>query len=177
MLKQIVVADMNGKVPAGSMFEGHLADHLRQAGCIVLPVDPDLFERNPVSGYFERCWGPGWRWAGERPTRGCPMLLFVTTGVKFVHWAARAVPTEEPQRGVLRLTSHGAVQAAGVGGLSASAEAVNLATLGAPDEHGGWNVGGQSAVSLSQDGYLSLSLYGACSGIKVLFTAVSCTQQ
>jgi hypothetical protein len=145
----------------------------RAAGVAMLPVEPDV-EEQPVTGYFHRSWGAGWRFnmAGGR---GCPMLLFTRPQRAHVYWLARVVldrSVEEAPQGHLRLIADsrsGSVQ----GGLGQVVPAARFETLTRELERGTCIIGGRCSYSIVSDCYLPLVLYGSAMGVRVLWTAAS----
>ncbi len=165
--------------------EGHVLEEDLQARRVLaeglvcaLPVDRELLARGPVSGFFARKWGEGVELRRLSQVRVCPMLLHVHPDFRFIHWAAMVIPlrTAADVRGSLRLASASYGASAFVGGLAATAEAVDL---GAVARHrprlpsGGWVVGGRSEVSCAVEGYMGLELQAQADGCLVVWSAVS----
>lgn len=176
---RIVVWD--GRGPAGGGWaEGEVIQEdlktrkdFQEERAFALPVDQELLGQDPVAGYFRRSWGRGARF-GRDAARACPMLLWAHPDYPFLHWMAH-VRGERPT-GRLRLSTATIASGGFVGGLAATAEAVDLPALRSRPElpGGGWIVGGVVGVSCATSGYLSLCLLGvAAEGVAVTWSAVT----
>lgn len=172
----VVAWDPTGKLSEGEVLDGQNATQLaKNSGAVLMPVDDDLANQ-AVAGYFHRGWGAGWEYNQMQGERGCPMLLFVHVGRRWLHWALRIepIPGEKPL-GLMRLTTDSSRPNAMSGGLSAHDAPIDLGLLGPVDERGGWTVRGKLQVSHSGSGYLALNFYGSCQGVRVPWTACSQT--
>lgn len=170
---KVVVWDPSGQIPEGRIVSNATTvELLEQQGVVLMPVDAELVYRMPIAGYFRKAYGDGWRFDEMVGRRGCPLLLYIEPDRTFIHWRALVVPIGSDVQGVLRLTTDSALPGALSGGLSATAEAVNLAELGEPGKYG-WVIGGSTRMNCTGEGYFGLSLYGACKGIAVKWAAVS----
>lgn len=173
---RIVVWDPSGQYPEGSFVEGDRGvEKMIREGVMLLPADPELMQQSPIAGFFSRKWGPGWAYTGARAVRGCPMLMYLPTEVVRVNWIARLAPDPEEvtRSGILRMVGHTSAPGQVAGGLSAISTAINLAELPDPDEHGGWTVHGESKLAMAQEGFVGVALHGACTGVRILISAVS----
>jgi hypothetical protein len=186
--------------PEGAWWEGALvpevemARHLRQKGVCLLPVVPGLLRVAADAGYTKRAWGKGWalQTGGHQPL--CPMSLFAMHDVHYLHWAARLMPTADteqwgnedrvgvgfykPIRGSIGLVPDG-TQIGAFQGAIEGADRVDFANLGAPDEAGGWTVGGTCLIRQLQDAKVAVSLHGSAVGkhaqLRVVWGALSQT--
>lgn len=175
MATAVVIHDPSGTEPEGELLSGQKLDVARSRGAVVLPVDPVLLRTGAMSGYAKRAYGRGWTYDANRPARGCPLILHADKGYPLLHWVVRLVPGEAGARrdGHLRVAMDTAQPGAVAAGLSPVEGPLNASTLGDPDEHGGWTWRGSSRVTLAGDQFLGLTLYGALSGLRVAWWAVS----
>jgi hypothetical protein len=125
---------------------------------------------------------------GHQPI--CPLSIYALHDFHYLHWMARIVPTSDalrdedgklkPVRGMLRLVPDGTQ----LGGFQAALEGadrdrVDFEKLGAPDEWGGWTVGGSARVRQMIDAKVAVSLHGSALGpvpqLRVAWAALSQT--
>lgn len=176
MSEKVVVYDPTGEIPDGEVLEDNALKVFEARGGVALPVHVPLLGRNGVAGYVKRSYGRGIMFGMTANKRGCPVLLYAVKDCPVVHWAARldAVADAVPD-GRIRLVGDGTQVGAAIasGGVSSSAPTVEIAKLGEPDDGGGWIVRGQSRLVALSDGFVALGLYGAMTGVKVLWLAVS----
>jgi hypothetical protein len=160
----------------GTIVDGERAIAVLQSrGAPMLPVDPSLFDRNPIAGYSRRSWGNG----GQRfermiGHRACPLMLYVIPGTPTLHWTARVEPIEDTteSKGTFRLTTNTGVHGVTLtGGLVADDRASVIDCP--PDANGGWTIGGSVRVNCAMEGFLALSIYGAAVGLRVVWAAVT----
>ena len=178
-MQSLVLWDPEGQFWEGALVSEMQARELAGRGVALIPVEPEMFARHAVAGYFRRAWGSGWALAPAEHMALSPMVLYVLSGQQTIHWRARLVPTKEiveknkvvqPIAGTLRLVSSS-------GGLGVSATvAVDIAKLSEPDDAGGWTVGGDTSISPQVEGLYNLALYGAARGVKLIWSAVSNTR-
>jgi hypothetical protein len=183
----IVVEDPRREWNEGSLVEAAKARQLASRGVTLMPVVTRYF-REGDGGFFKRAWGSGYPLSRDTPRLHCPMVVHLdpsvpTHGVNrgstcVVHWRARLVSGEPGTRrqGQLRLsfdTGQSVVQqvtfAPGYGG------PVNLATIGEPDERGGWTIGGENQANVPLRGHYGFGLYGMGPGLLVTWAALSVT--
>lgn len=174
-----VIWDPEGKVLPGTVFDreskARAIEALASRGVAMIPTRAEKMAINPIAGAFVTHWGDGWDFDGVAAQRGCPMLNFVTPDTQSVTWRARLAPNGKGGKpsGILRLVPSTAVMGAISGGLSADGMPVDVAKLEAPDQWGGWTVGGVARCSPTIQGYFASNLYGYLSGVRVLWSAVS----
>jgi hypothetical protein len=170
----VVVFDGSNEYWPGALIERAKIAALEEKGTLLLPVDPTHFKRSAVGGFFMRPWGSGWPLNGGVPRLVTPMVLHVGSGSSVVHWAARLVPDREATKplGQLRLVSNGSLANVVASGLSAD-PGVDLGKLEEPDEQGGWNIQGSARLTMGMDAYYGFGLYGAPTGVQVVFTALT----
>ncbi len=179
MTQKIVVWD-----PAGEFWDGALVDEqrgkqLEVRGAVLLPVVMRLLGIGGIGGFQKRSWGSGWPLASPAPATYCPMTIYGARELRALYWAARLVPAspEGPHEyaGQLRLSADGSQPHSMPTGYSPTVGAVasNLSQLGEPDEHGGWTLRGNGAMSPTSDGYYGFTLYGYGPGLRVAWAAVS----
>lgn len=180
MVEVSVVWDPKGDLPIGEVLrttqDMRRIDLAQRRGVVLLPCDTSQID-NPLSGIpFVRHWGKGWVFDQPSGRRACPMLNFVKTSMQTIFWAARLVPIDAsiagPQ-GILRLVTSTGIIGTINGTIGANAEPVTTSELGDPDQFGGWTVRGKAIISSTMDGYLATSLYGACTGFRVAWSAAS----
>lgn len=179
---QTVVWDPEGKLLDRTTFDdarhARAVTQARARGVVFLP---ELAESaNPVEGVFVRHWGRGAVFDTLAPRRVCPMLNYVTPQMTKLHWVARLMPLELderhlPKQGILRIAAYPGQRGTISGGIAAGHEGVDTMQIGSRDAFGGWTVGGEANISTTMEGYLATSLYGACSGFRVMWSAVSVT--
>lgn len=142
---------------------------------ISLPVAREIDRSsNAIAGFFFR--EDSVRFDANRIEHGCPMVLWAFPGIPVLHWIARVQPPDGAiPRGTLRLVSNPGQPGAMQGGLSSLANSshVDLNSLGLPDEHGGWTVGGHLGVLAQGEGMLAVRLQGICQNVRVLWSAIS----
>ncbi len=155
-----------------------------RAELATLPVDERLLNIGPIHGYFRRDWGrPGVAFRDRRPARECPMLIWVTPDLPYLHFAARVVFDKAQGRrpkGVLQLSA--AVMPSGtfVGGIGAvGMRGLVLDELHADggDEVPSWILRGRVGVSVQTEGYLGCCLNAVAEGVRVTWTAVTQSSQ
>lgn len=175
MSKAVVVWDPSGKLPDGSILEGNEIAVSQGKGVLCLPVQADLLARGGAAGWSKRSYGRGWQYNRQVSAGGCPLVLQVASGYPVIHWLARLLPVPDAGNisGMLRLAGDTAQIGAGTLGLSLDHGPVYADGLGAPDEHGGWTIGGRCKASISGDRIFAMQLYGYLSGARVLWLAAS----
>lgn len=171
----VVLFDPSGEEPEGEVLSGHRLAAARSRGVEALPVDVTLLRSGALSGYARRCYGRGWRYDANQSGRGCPLVLYASTQYPEIHWLVRLIPDPElhQRAGHLRVAVDTAQAGAQAAGLSPRGSPLNAGTLGDPDAAGGWSWRGESHVTLVGDQLLGLQLYGALSGLRVAWWAVS----
>jgi hypothetical protein len=173
----VVVHDPEGVEAEGEILEGQRAEVARSRGIAVLPVVPALLRRNAFAGWARRAYGRGWRYDAARGSRGCPLTLHVAADHPTIHWTARIVRDEtlgEPS-GTLRFATDTAQISSSATGIINEENPPNLATLGAPDAHGGWTISGRAQANVPGDTFLAFQLFGQLAGARVAWFAASQT--
>jgi len=147
---------------------------------VTLPYDVELYGQglNALHGYSRRGWGSGYVLSighgGTLARRSCPLVTFIDTERKYLHWAARISPIKgESMVGTLRLTTDSTQRLTINAGLSSDASPIDVAALDSPDRWGGYIIRGKHQISSTIEGYLGLSLYGTARGIAVEWVAVT----
>jgi len=171
MSQHIVCFDPLHRNIPGTILDPAAAHKLASMGAAVLPVDPTLLRENGASGHVQRFFGDaGWEFDGNRPSRGCHMFLSLPAGTRTIHWMAwvRAMDDERAVQGKLKLVAD--TSRSGSSGLRAI-ERVDLLPSLPPKE--GVAVYGSSAVALSIQATLGLSLHGVCDNATILTAAMT----
>lgn len=176
MSTKVVVYDPAGEVPDGEVLTDNVLKVFEARGGVALPVHPPLLVKNGAAGWIKRSYGNGVMFGMTANKRGCPVVIYVTKDCPRIHWAARlgSVADAVPD-GRIRLVGDGSQSGAAIstGGVSSSAPTVEVAKLGEPDDGGGWIVRGESRLVALAEGFVALGLYGAMTGVKVRWLAVS----
>lgn len=182
-MNRIVVWD-----PKGDFWEGSLVDEttermLAARGAVLLPVDPLLFKRSGVGGYFKRAWGSGWPLDFSTSRMVCPVTLFVEVSHRILHWKARLIPDmslvekakngEKVSEGHLRMVGDSGQANAWRASVVPDSPPVTGKDLGRLDEYGGWTVSGRALVNPPQDAYYGFGIYGTLPGVRVAWVAAS----
>jgi hypothetical protein len=179
----IVVEDPEGQYFEGSLVDRQKAAQLEARGVALMPVDPRLFQNSAVGGYFKRAWGSGLPLDSLFPRVQAPMILYCDPQYPVLHWRTRVVASEEfleldreCRTGGLHIatdTSQRTPFSATVGGVTSTL----VRELGAPDHDHGWVIGGTAVLTCGHAGHVGLCLYGHAPGLRVLWAAVSTTQE
>lgn len=174
--EHVVVWDPEGNFRDGEIIEATREPKLAAEGAVMLPIDSALLRRSGAGGWVKRSWGQGVVPVNNR--RFCPIVINVPSSLQGeLNWKARLIATGEiAPRGTLSLSCDssqpGVSTAAGV---SQTGGPVQLQKLITPQSrfYDGWIVGGQLRLSCAQGGFVGLSFYSVCSGVKILWLAVS----
>lgn len=180
----IVVEDPEGQYFEGSLVERQLSVQLQSRGVDLLPVNPELFRQSGAGGFFKRAWGAGWPLDALYPRTNAPMVLYCDALHKVLTWKARLTATpeflaqpEDQRIGQLQILADvGQISPFHVS-LTETGPGVQIKLLGAPDHHGGWTVGGQGTVTCRTEGHAGFALYGYAPGLRVLWSAVTLTEE
>lgn len=182
MNHHVVVWDPEGKFWEGSLVDHPVAVQIRGRGGVALPADPSLFQVAGNGGFFKRAWGAGWPCDHSTPRHFCPLSVYLSKESKIVHWAARLVPDEKfaeaATKGpdspgtisLMAMPSRGNTMQAP---LTPRTNAKRLADLGPADANGGWTIEGNAFANVLLEGNHGFSLYGAGSGVRVAWAAIS----
>lgn len=165
----VVLWDPRGELPEGSVFDGARVNDHQGRGVVMLPVNLQLLKTSACGGYVKRSFGQGWQYDPLRASKG-PALFFFAVPQQDIHWKARLQANGEQVNGALRIAPDTAQPGASVVGMHGMS-AVSLADLGPPDEHGGWTIGGRVGFMAADACYLGLMLYGAATGVRVMWFA------
>lgn len=178
----IVVEDIQGIHPEGAIIDDIAKHKAVSDGATILPINSYLFRRNGIAGYAKRAWGSGWSFeAIPRPIT--PITLYAVPEHPNLSWAARIQPTVKGKTkltGMVRFVcdvSQRKVIQAGLAADSRSKLAVDLGSLGEPDEYGGWVIGGHGVLNVNSEGYYGFALYGNPGSTAVVWVAVSQSAQ
>lgn len=176
--KHVVVWDPKGEYWEGAVVSGKEVNALETRGVVLLPCIPELFFDAGFAGYAKRAWGSGWPLDSSAPRAACPILLYYPgEPYRRVHWKARLVGT--PGQGVpLRFAAgetRGNIVRPVVQDVAAANNAVDVASLGAPDAHGGWTVGGTASLGVAAAAAYGFALYGCARGMRVAWLAATLT--
>lgn len=180
--------------PAGEYWEGAIVDavrvsELRAKNIATLPCVPEVFRFAGCSGFAKRSWGSGWPLDTVIPSLICPLTIFSPANptLRTINWGARLVPSEIGRQRMLQgqRVAQGSLQiAAGEqrGSQMRAAvtdtdrpNAVQIASLGNPDEDWGWTVEGRAVLHSSGEGCYGLALYGFAPGLRVAWLAATLT--
>lgn len=167
------------ELPEGTRMNRSLLKKVDPLGDVALPVANEcLDDRNAIGGYFYRGWGTGWNFEANRIEHGCPMVLWAVPGIPVLHWVARIERVHSraiPPSGSLRLVSNPSQPGAMQCGLSSTATSshVDLNSLGLPDQHGGWTVGGHLGLYVPVEGLLGVRIQAIAQNCRVLWSAIS----
>lgn len=175
-MSEMVLFDPQGTYWEGALVSGDVARVIRSNRGATIPIDTDLLNLNAVAGYYSRSFGGGIKPSTAVPARICPMLLYTVPPGTVLNWRLRlqAVEGEQPT-GSLRIVTDSSQRNAYAGGLNAGeGSGVAFGQLGDPDQFGGWEVGNQMRIS-PVEGYLSLMVYGAGTGVRISRATVSQT--
>lgn len=180
MQEVIVVVDApGGEFPEGAILEGNAARVARlTAGVVALGIDPQLIAQSGISGWAKRSFGVGWLYDPIRSGRGSPLTLHVAPERDVVEWAARLERVtlragESGVEGQLQFALDGSQIATTLASVAPVDPGVTVATLGAPDERGGWTVRGSARLTLGPSpGLIGLQLYG-CGLVRVRWFAAA----
>ena len=168
--------------PAGEYWEGGLVDAMRARrlkadGVVLLPVIPDLFRASGVAGYSKRAWGAGIALDSLAPRMTAPLTMYLDPKVRGVAWCARLVPdgaTRERYSGTIMFAADSGQRMHLQGSYRELLDQpVRLASIGAPDEHGGWTVRGEGVASPPSEGHYGFALYASAPGLRVVWVAAS----
>lgn len=183
----IVIEDPENQYYEGSLVDPQTAIQLKARGVAVLPCEPNLFKLSGAGGYFKRAWGAGWPLDSMHPKMSAQTALFCDTQHRALHWAARLAPTSDEVReligtpngpvGTLRLAADTSQRTPNHAKLLPNGVAVDVRNLGKPDARGGWVVRGKATVSVMTEGVFGFALYGNAPGLRVLWCAVTTTQE
>lgn len=177
MRHAVIVHDPSGREPEGDVLSGNAIGVAAARGVVLLPVELDELRRGGVSGWSKRAYGRGWEYNAIAAARGCPLVLHISPQYPIIEWRARVQADPAGSlSGSLRLAPDTAQPGAGALGLAPETPAVQLQTLGPPDEAGGWCIGGRARASIPGDMFLALQLYGQVGGARVLWFAASQTR-
>ena len=172
----VVVDDPRGDFPNGALIGTTEKGVITRHGGRALPCRPDLLKKNGASGFFRRDWGTGWILPSTIPEIICPTVLYAATDSERVHWAARLAPLgTQPVRGGVHLKGDSSQR----GPMLAPIHREDLPCppfqeLGHPDDRGGWTIGGEVSMRVSQEGFFGLGLYAFGHG-RILWLALSQT--
>jgi len=179
----VVAWDPEDKYWEGSIVGHSVAIQIRGRGGVALPVDPALFQVAGNGGFFKRAWGAGWPCDMATPRHFCPLVIHVTKEHRVLHWAARLVPDERyldsarsgPPDSPGQITLMALPPRANTyqAPLTPRTTAKRIRDLGPCDDAGGWNIGGETFANVAMDGQHSFSLYGAGTGVRVAWAAIS----
>jgi hypothetical protein len=179
----IVVEDPEGHYFEGSLVDAGKAQQLERRGVALLPVNPELFRQSGAGGYFKRAWGSGWPLDALHPKIHAPVVLFCDPDHVVLHWMARLTATPEflnaggSWTGQLQIAVDTSQRTPFHAGLTDTGTAVSAKDLGTPDRDGGWTVRGRGTISCRTEGHHGFALYGYAPGLRVLWVAVSVTQE
>ena len=183
----VVVWGTNRPVAGALIVEPERVASARRGGAVLLPVDRDLLA-GPF-GWTKREYGPGVECPTPTPSRFCPIAIRIDPSRPFVHWAVElrdvsadgsSVPTDNPgaPSGSLRLGFDTSLPGTIAPQTSGGGAPIDVGRLVYAD--GGRNDPGFFATaigvlrtSVSIEGLLGLSLYGAATGVRVRRVAVS----
>lgn len=180
-MEHVVVWDPAGEFWEGAVVDEAKANRLRSRGVALLPCDPSIFRLAGFAGYAKRGWGAGWPLSSVAPAVVAPIAVFHPGGsFSRVHWAARLVADAGggPTAGVLRIASGEGFWNQNRSVISdgpVQKNVVEIASLKAPDAHGGWTVGGQAFIHAGVPGFYGLGVYGFAPGMRLAWLAVSLT--
>jgi hypothetical protein len=180
----IVVEDPGGVYFEGSLIDGVRARQLGAKGVTSMPVNPELFQKSGVGGFFMRHWGAGWPLDSLHPRMNCPMLLHCDAEHKVLHWRARLAPTAEfsaldskHRAGQIQLAVDTGQRTPFSSTLVGAIKPVAVKELETPDQLGGWVVGGTAALGCRSEGHSGFALYGYAPGLHVLWVAMTATSE
>lgn len=181
MRQFIVVWDPSGDFWEGSVIPQEQASIIKSRGGAVLPCDTRFFRRAGVAGYMRRGWGAGWPLEHHNPMPFCPMTVFLTPQHKEVYWTARIVPADVGRvketpgilAGTIQLSPDSNQSPQFQTGMMPDSERISVRDLGAIDQYDGWTISGRARIMPTVENYFGFTLYGACPGIRVVWTAMS----
>lgn len=183
----VVVWGINRPVAGGLLDEQTRIEVARRGGAVLLPVDRDLLA-TPF-GWTKREYGVGVDCPSPSPRRFCPIAIGIDPSRPFVHWAVElrdvsadgsSVPTDNhgAPSGTLRLGFDTSLRGTIAPETSAGGAAIDVSRLvysdgGRHDPGFFATATGVLRASVSIEGLLGLSLYGAATGVRVRRIAVS----
>lgn len=173
-MSHIICYDPRRLTPIGQVVEDAEVARLEASRVGVLPVERNRIFAGPNAGHVCRLFGKdGWRYTGNRPERGCHVLLDVTSGVSKISWFARLEPIAPMQLmsgsfKLIRDTTSNQIS----GGLRPDTR-VDRIPSDAPHA-GGLNLYGRCTLSTSIGGVMALSLHGVANNVRCVAFAVSC---
>lgn len=167
-------------VRVGTIVGTSSAEAIAANGGATIPVDieaggrldvPSATRRNGAAGYQLRHWGLGAE-LGPVPRRECPMVLFVERGQRWFHWRVLVEIDGKVATGQSIRVVNDYSQLQCVGGLIAG-EGDHIVLSDVPDDRGTFLVGGRMRLFPQNDGYLGVAFWAAGEKSRILWTAVS----
>lgn len=176
MTTKILVWDPIGEFVEGDLFDGEQRiAAIERRGGVFLPYEREIgSQNNAVAGYYRRTWGSGVVFDRMIGRKACPMVLYVTQGASFIHWAARVMPIDHSDvvRGLFRCVSDtGQIGTLG-GGMNAVDNAIEISELPI-DKFGGWTIRGTNRLNCSLTGYLGVAIHARAFGARVVWSAIT----
>lgn len=171
--------------PSGTYWEGALVDAAKARvlsmpphNVVMLPVVPDMFGASSVAGWSKRAWGAGVPLSMMAPRMVAPLTLWMDPKIRGLVWRARLVPDVGPRpnryAGVLRFAADSGQRIPFTAAYRELTDApVQLEKLQATDADGGWIVGGEGVVGVSNEGHYGFAIYAAAPGLRVVWVAAS----
>lgn len=176
-----------GKRIEGEILDGIQANQAASQGDVLLPVDPQIMKRSGIAGYYRRAYGKGEPLSSASIVSKCvaQMTLWLASDTfqptKLV-WKARVFPdpvtrkmwTEgRPLEGFMRLISDNSQESAMFFGRASEQifELKNIARVTMPDD--GIVIGGETAITIPQNGFYGVSLFGRMPGFNLRWLAAS----
>lgn len=168
-----VIFDPSKQLHEGEVLDGGALRVAIARGVEVLPVQEEMLRVSGVGGYAKRCYGLGWKFDEFRPSRGCPLTLYVEPQFTTLHWLVRLVALGDVRAGMLRVGVDTAQPGAHAPGLAPMSPVFDAAKLEKPDALGGWWYRGKAALATPSPMLAGLMLYGMLRGVRVAWWAAS----
>lgn len=173
MKTAVVIFDPSEQLLEGEVIDGGALRVALARGVEVLPIHEELLRVSGVGGYAKRSYGFGWKFDEFRPSRGCPLTLYVEPQFTTLHWVVRLVAHGEVRGGMLRVGVDTAQPGAHAPKLAPSSPMFDAARLEGPDAFGGWWYRGKATLAAPSPMLAGLMLYGMLRGVRVAWWAAS----
>jgi hypothetical protein len=174
----VVVDDPRGEFWEGAVVDATRARVLEARGACVMPCMPDLFRMSGCAGFSKRAWGAGLALPAGAPVLLAPLTMYLSTEARGVVWRCRLVPDgqrRERYEGFVRFAADSGQRSPLKGAYTEAQEDKPVMTrdLPAPDEDGGWTVGGKGLAGFSVEGHYGFGIYGTAPGLRVVWVAAT----
>lgn len=178
----VVLHDPKNEYWLGAFVPSRYVPQLEDRGVVMIPVYEEHARGGGLSGYVHRAWGPGLSLNTVGASMVGSLSLFVEEELHTLNYVVALIPDAsckvQTAHGFLKLVPDASQRATircGFSNKAIQAEAINLNIENRTLEDGPIIIKGSSGINAANDGYLGLSFYGRCPGLRLLWAAVSLT--